>query len=121
MAKNTFDAEIPALVLCEAAESFEEEVNLTYKEQVAKTVKTFVDLCALLFLLTACVKSSTSISFPRRVPRKALQTHRYRIDRLSVLQNHSKFQLFLQQISQLQTLEAAACSTPAKLKTLMFS
>ena len=54
MAKNTCYAEIPALVLCEAAESFVVEVNLTYKEQVAKTVKTFVDLCALLFLLTAC-------------------------------------------------------------------
>ena len=38
MAKNTCYAEIPGLVLCEAAESFEEEVNLTYKEQVAKTV-----------------------------------------------------------------------------------
>ena len=54
MAKNTFDAEICDLVLCEAAESFWDEVNLTNKEQEAKTVEKFVDLCALLFLLAAC-------------------------------------------------------------------
>ena len=54
MAKNTFDGEICDLVLCEAAESFEDEVNLTNKEQEVKTVKKFVDLCVLLFLLAAC-------------------------------------------------------------------
>ena len=117
--------------------SFEDKVNLTNKEQEAKTVKKFLDLWALWFLLTAG-KIVTSMSFPRRVPHKALQTHRYRMDRLSVLQNHSKCQLFLQQISQLQkssssyskihnfpfkSLEATACSssTLAKLKALMFS
>ena len=116
--------------------SFEDKVNLTNREQEPKTVKKFLDLWALWFLLTAG-KIVTSMSFPRRVPHKALQTHRYRMDRLSVLQNHSKCQLFLQQISQLQkssssyskihnfpfkSLEATACSssTLAKLKALMF-
>ena len=48
MAKNIFDEEICDLGLCEATESFEDEVNLTNKKE-AKTV----DLCALFFLLTA--------------------------------------------------------------------
>ena len=47
MAKHTFGAEICDLALCEAAESFENEVNLTNKEQEAKTVKKFVDLWTL--------------------------------------------------------------------------
>ena len=75
-------------------------------------------------------------SCPRRVPHKARQTLRYRMACLSVLQNHSSWRLFLQQISQphsrsssssyskihhFKSLEAAACSTLAKFKTWMFS
>ena len=52
MAKNIFDEEICDLVLCEAAESCEDEVKVINKE--VKTVKKFVDLGALLFLLAAC-------------------------------------------------------------------
>ena len=50
MAKHTFGAEICDLALSEAAESFEDEVNLTNKEQEAKTV----DLYSLWFLVAAC-------------------------------------------------------------------
>ena len=39
MAKNIFFEEICDGVLCEVAESFEDEVNLTNKEEEAKTVE----------------------------------------------------------------------------------
>ena len=57
IAENIFFEEIYDGGLCEAAESFEDEINyLTNKEEEAKTVEKsrFVDLCALLFLLAAC-------------------------------------------------------------------
>ena len=52
MAKNIFIEEICDGVLCEAAESFEEEACSSFLG--IKSVHQFVDLCALLFLLTAC-------------------------------------------------------------------
>ena len=46
MAKNVFFEEIYDGVLCEAAESFEAEINITSKEEEAKTVakSRFVEL-----------------------------------------------------------------------------
>ena len=46
MAKNVFLEEIYDGVLCEAAESFEAEINITSKEEEAKTVakSRFVEL-----------------------------------------------------------------------------
>ena len=39
--ENTCDTEICDLVLCKAAESFEDEFNLTNKEQDAKAIEKF--------------------------------------------------------------------------------
>ena len=56
MAKNIFFEEVCDGVLCEAEESFGEDVNLANKEKQAKTVERsqFVDLFAFLLLLVYC-------------------------------------------------------------------
>ena len=48
MAKTTFDEEICDLVLFKAPETFEDKVNLTNKQEEAKTVKVCHSLCSVV-------------------------------------------------------------------------
>jgi len=66
MAKNIFFEEICDGVLCEAVESFEEEVNLTNTEEEVKTVEKsqFVDLHVQCMCFVVSTRSAHFLHFP---------------------------------------------------------